>query len=272
MSFAESACSPRTRGFSVDRDLVIAKIIGQYRLRRTFLSFEIALQNQLDAKRREITRPPGLAKWSVKQANAIIDRTPELQDLVASWEPTHQLAIANHHVQRLATERELRACVKLLPVAGWVDTIPGFGLIGLSLIIGECGDLDNYATPAKVWKRMGLGVREDGTRQRRVAGTTLEEALAIGFCPRRRALSHVIGESLLRGNGDGAYHAYYTQEKERQLAKFPDPVIRVGEDGKKKDIRKLLAHRRALRHMEKRLLRNLWREWHHQSDSNVVAV
>lgn len=140
------------------------------------------------------------------------------------------------HLERLATE---------LPVWPWVASVRGFGALGLAQIVGECGDLHNYANPAKVWKRMGLAVI-DGARQGK--RTDPEEALAHGYSPHRRSIMYVSSDSLIKGNRDGAYRAYYLAEKERQRAKLPDaPQAHI--------------HNRALRHTAKRLLRDLWRSW-----------
>jgi hypothetical protein len=143
-------------------------------------------------------------------------------------------------------EKRLERLAKQLPVWSWVDGVKGFGAMGLAQIVAECGDLHNYANPAKVWKRMGLAVMPDGTRQRKVADA--EQALAHGYSPTRRSIMYVLADSLIKTNGDGPYRTYYLAEKERQRAKLPDaPQAHI--------------HNRALRHTAKRLLRDLWRAW-----------
>jgi hypothetical protein len=142
-------------------------------------------------------------------------------------------------------EKRLERLAKELPVYQWVTGVRGFGALGFAQIVAECGDLSHYANPAKVWKRMGLAVMPDGTRQRKVAG---EEAIAHGYSPQRRSIMYVLADSLIKTNGDGEYRAYYLAEKERQRAKLPDaPQAHI--------------HNRALRHLAKRLLKHLWHEW-----------
>jgi hypothetical protein len=118
-----------------------------------------------------------------------------------------------------------------------------------------------------VWKRMGLGVDDQGKAQRRARG---DEGKIQGFSPTRRALMHVIGDNLIRQNytpdrQDGDYRLVYRQYKDDQLAKYPEVMANVVNKttGKTevKNISKARAHKRSLRYMEKRLLRNIWREW-----------
>lgn len=147
--------------------------------------------------------------------------------------------------QRLRYERRMAQLAKLLPVYPWVKSVRGFGELSLAQIVGECGDLDNYAGPAKVWKRMGLAVI-DGGRQRRVAGAA---ALDHGYAPYRRSLMWNVGEALIKLNQGGPYRTYYLEEKKRQREK-------LGEEAAQAHV-----HNRAKRHMEKRLLRDLWKVW-----------
>src|SRR5678815_4550370 len=52
-----------------------------------------------------------------------------------------------------------------LPIAEWVShrNQTGFGMIGLAKVVGECGNISNYANPGKVWRRMGCAPwRYDG--------------------------------------------------------------------------------------------------------------
>lgn len=157
----------------------------------------------------------------------------------------------------LAKERKIpeKAMAKLameLPVWPFVDAICGFGAMGLAQIVGECGDLGAYANPAKVWKRMGLAVF-NGKSQRRVAGA---EAIEQGYSPERRAIMFCIGDSLLKKQN--CYRELYLERK----------VYEAGKLAEREDVPvKLLAHRRAQRYAEKRLLRDLWRAWRGQAVS-----
>lgn len=146
---------------------------------------------------------------------------------------------------RKAVEKQLEKLAKSLPVyATFTKPTKGLGAGGLALIIGETGDLSQYANPAKVWKRMGLAVI-NGERQRRVAGNA-DAALLHGYSSHRRQIMWNIGDSMVKV-GD-TYRQVYLDRKEYEKAKDPDATP-------------MHHHRRAQRYMEKRILRDLWRAW-----------
>lgn len=160
------------------------------------------------------------------------------------------LAIEPIKGPRRAYEKQIIALAMQLPVWPWVQAIPGFGPLGLGLVIAEIGDLGNYPNPAKVWKRMGVAVI-DGRAQRRVRDT--EEGIRQGFSPRRRSLLYVIGDALIKQNknedgSDGEYRSLYLSRKAYEVEKDPGQT-------------KIVYHFRASRYMQKRLLRELWRAW-----------
>jgi hypothetical protein len=153
---------------------------------------------------------------------------------------------------RKERERKLVKLAKSLPVwSEWAEGIRGLGALGLGQIVGECGDLNNYSTPAKLWKRMGLAVMPDGTRQRRVKD---QDAEIHGYSPRRRAVMAVIGISMVMQKGD--YYELYINRKE-----YEEIEALVG------GIERTPKHidNRARRYMQKRILRDLWRAWRRQS-------
>lgn len=133
---------------------------------------------------------------------------------------------------RKLVERRLEKLAKTLPVAPWVVSIRGVGLASLAAIVGEAGDLSTYSTPAKLWKRLGLAVMPDGTRQRRIGGA---DAIAHGYSPQRRSVVWNIGACIVKAGGPlkEAYDARKLIELER--------VETRGH-----------AHNRAQRYIEKR--------------------
>lgn len=174
------------------------------------------------------------------------------------------------HSHRLKAERGVKNAAAQLPIIEWIDTVKGCGHLGLGLIIGEAGDLTRYDNPAKLWKRMGLAVF-DGRAQRRIAakpdvarGRTkrqaADDAIAMGYSPRRRSLMHVIGDCLIKQNknpdgSDGYYRALYLERKARETELHPDLSL-------------IHRHKRAMRYMEKRFLLHLWQEWRRRASGN----
>src|SRR5690606_39253792 len=99
---------------------------------------------------------------------------------------------------RADTEKEMARLARTLPVWPWVESVEGFGAIGLAKIVGEAGDLSNYATKERLWKRLGLAVL-DGMRQGNPGkAASAEDWTAHGYNPRRRAEIWMIADSLFR--------------------------------------------------------------------------
>lgn len=144
--------------------------------------------------------------------------------------------------ERKACQKELLKLVKPLPVMAWVGTVKGLGLPSVAAIIGEAGDLAAYSNPGKLWKRMGLAVIDGKGQGKR---NNAEEALRHGYSPARRSEMHVVGDCLVRAGGP--YADLYRERKAYEAER----------DG----ITKMHAHKRALRYIEKRLLRQMWQAW-----------
>lgn len=174
------------------------------------------------------------------------------------------------HQGRLEHQHILELQAKYLDAWPWVESIRGFGIMNFATIVGETTTmsldgvvrhLSHYPTPAAVWKRMGIGLvgnsiqRRISSRGKRGREKTDAQMLAEahGFRPRRRALMHVIGDSLIKGNHaedgtPGRYYAMYLARKVVESEKAP------GE-------RSMILHKRAMRYMEKQLLKHLWQQW-----------
>lgn len=234
------------------------------RVRSELLSAELRLSNQLDATERQISGKIKGATRRRKTEPFVI--SPTVREAAKTVKPMLAPMLKMLEKQRKAKDKEIQKLAEQLPAwATWAKAVRGIGPLALGLLVGETGDLSNYANPAKVWKRMGLAVIH-GERQRRVAGNP---ALAIehGYNPKRRALAFVIGDCLIKQNGDGPYRALYLQRKAFELTRLPEAPKRrkrvVEEDGavEKKSGRLLWAHRRASRYMQKRFLVDLWSAW-----------
>lgn len=161
--------------------------------------------------------------------------------------------------------KEMEILAKMFPV--WSDfgkDVRGFGAASLATIIAEAGSLSNYATIARLWKRLGLAVL-DGVRQGGLGkGAGAEAWIAHGYNPSRRSAIWNIGDTMLKAqvrkvkNADGedtgertslgVYGQIYLDRKAYEIARNPD-------------IAPIQAHRRAQRYMEKRLIKHLWQAW-----------
>jgi hypothetical protein len=195
-------------------------------------------------------------------------------------------------------KKKLGEIAKKLPVAAWAmhKDQSGFGLQSLGTVIGETGDLANYANPAKMWRRMGLAPYEkDGemlmgatwkSRSNNKKGLTKlgpEDWEDFGYCPRRRSISWNIGECLIKQNGDGPYRQRWLDAKVRAYEMHPEktdswnwsicdkckgvelPCKTCGGTGYKcghaNNHGKLLA--------TKLLFKNLWFEWQRRSGGAI---
>lgn len=151
---------------------------------------------------------------------------------------------------RSSIEKQLRTLARKLPVWPWAEALNGFGELGLATVVGEAGDLSNYANPAKVWKRFGLHV-SDGKAARNTTGE-------VGHSAARRSASWVIADSLLRQ--DNPYQKLYRERRAYEIARNPDFDKGIDpKTGKQKAT--MHCDRRARRYAEKRFLRDLWRAW-----------
>jgi len=162
---------------------------------------------------------------------------------------------AQFEASRKEVEKHMEREAKKLPAFAWVQGIKGFGVGSLAAVIGETGDLSNYSTHSKLWKRLGLAVI-NGERQRRVSGA---DAMLHGYSPSRRSIVWNIGQCVFKaqsqridkGTGEvlreaGEYRKLYDARKELELTRVES---------------KAHAHNRATRYMEKKLMRDLWRAW-----------
>lgn len=143
--------------------------------------------------------------------------------------------------KRKLHEKRLKVLARSLPVWEWTEGIRGVSEISLASLVGESGDVNNYDTVSKLWKRFGLAVI-DGERQRKVSGA---KALEHGYCPRRRSVVWNVGACLIRAKNEHYKEIYDTRKKIER----PN----VDSDGH--------AHNRAKRYMEKRFLADFWAEW-----------
>jgi len=144
-------------------------------------------------------------------------------------------------------EKEMIGLSRELPVYEWSRGVLGEGT-ALAVIVGEAGDLNNYSDPAKLWKRLGLAPKEAYPQAASGAHMTPKQ--------RRSQIWVSVGSNLLR-KLHPVYKPLYDQKKAEYLARGEaEPFWQ--KDGKPD---RLHAHNAALRFMEKRVLKHLWRAW-----------
>lgn len=161
-------------------------------------------------------------------------------------------------------EKAMAKLAKTLPVwTAWGESLHGFGEKGLAQILGESGDLSNYANVAKLWKRLGLAVM-DGKRQGKPGeGASAETWIAHGYSPERRSIIWNIGQSLFKAQSQRI------DEETGEILREAGPYRKIydAEKLKQKDRVKTAkhAHNRAMRYMEKRFIADLWSAWREAS-------
>ncbi len=164
-------------------------------------------------------------------------------------------------VHRDHVEKRMRQLAESLPVARWVKSVRGFGMLGLAIVVGEAGDIANYATKERLWKRLGLAVI-DGERQQRRTG--VDEAAKHGYNPRRRAEFWTICDSMFRHQWNG--------EKDDRPAGPAGPYgeVYAARKAYTSESRLWTGARRendARRIMGKALIADLHAEWHRAVNS-----
>lgn len=174
---------------------------------------------------------------------------------------TTQMAIDGFEEMRKSIETQMKSVAKELPVHDWVEHEQqrGFGTLFLAIVIGETGDLANYANPGKVWRRMGCApwTKNDETlmgatwrgRSKSKTQTKLHAAdwEEYGYSPRRRSISYLIGDGIVKNN-KSIYRERYETKKAELQEKHPD-------------YNKMRCHLHGMLLATKLLLKNLWLEW-----------
>lgn len=160
-------------------------------------------------------------------------------------------------------EKQMVRILKDLPIYQWVLDTPGLGALSAARILGETGDMMNYSTPAKIWKRMGLAVMNGNRQGRPGQNASADEWIEHGYSPHRRSIMWVIGDCLVKAKGP--YREYYLECKAQEIERAEAsgltvaPAAKIPAKDKDAYMSQGHVHNRAKRKMEKRLLRNFWR-------------
>jgi hypothetical protein len=177
---------------------------------------------------------------------------------------------------REATEKNMKSLAVKLPVwAAFAKEIRGFGELGLAVIIAETttpeGNLSNYSSVGKLWKRLGLAVI-DGRRQGNPGkDATDNDWITHGYNRQRRAeMWAFFSDILFRAQwaADKDEDGKNPKDSGKPVAIAAHPLGRYGEVYAERkawmlarDLTLGHAHNDARRYMTKRLLKHLWQAW-----------
>lgn len=162
--------------------------------------------------------------------------------------------MANENFDRLVTakKKNLVKMVRCLPAWEFVKPIRGAAENSVYSMIGECGNLSNYANPAKVWKRLGLHVYNGSApstwRKGIKKGMDSDGWIEMGYSPARRSSVFVWADSMMKMNKD-KYREIYEREKEKKLSLESDEWPRMR------------CHLHGLRVMSKKFVADFWGAW-----------
>lgn len=167
--------------------------------------------------------------------------------------------------------KEMTKLAKELPIHDWFCKFDGCSSMGLAMLIAEIGNLSDYENPAKVWKRMGLAVRNGSAEK------NTEKGVQVGYSVRRRMIAYRISSSIVKK--DGYYRNVYDKRKEYEIERdsllgnidfIRERKVKMLAQFQSSENKKLIQNNqlpksvidlRAQRYMVKRLLRDMWMEW-----------
>jgi hypothetical protein len=253
-SEAATAVVPEGQKSAAAHSRTIETLRELHRKRQDFHRAEKSLTLQIKAVCRRLCA--GDKDEGGKLYLAAMAGSGDVQAMIAQdWSAPFVQARSILEGNRKGVEKQMEKLAKSLPIYAWVDSIKGFGAGSLAAVIGEAGDLSNYPTHSHLWKRLGLAVI-DGGRQRMVSGA---DALKHGYCPSRRSIIWNIGGCVLKSQSQridketgqikteaGEYRKLYDARKELELTRVET---------------KAHAHNRSTRYIEKKLMRELWKQW-----------
>ncbi len=230
-----------------------------------------------EAERKKINgRAERFVRQVMANGSAPSDEENRLYDAVAPRIDVFRQSMAPLIADRIQLEKEMRKMARGLSVwSGFAVAVKGFGELGLAVVVGECGNLANYAGPYKVNKRLGLAPYDghSGKAWRipkwRPRELTAEEWMEyLDYSPQRQAeIYSVVSDPLLRAQTVAARRERGDhQGPDAQCAlvapyRFIYDVRRAHTAQTNPDWTKAHSHNDALRIMTKALIRDLWCAW-----------
>lgn len=178
-------------------------------------------------------------------------------------------ARAGVHLASLTPKKAAEKLAKRLDhCKEFVEATIGFGYGGLAMIVGEAGDIGNYANPGKLWKRMGMAPVKGQccATWRARGGLSAAEWGAAGYSPRRRSVMYQITDSMLKNKACPFYAVYidrkaYLVAREEAKGKQVLPAKKITKQNSEASISLGHIDNMARHYAAKRLLRELWKCW-----------
>lgn len=206
----------------------------------------VRMKKQAEKLVKSAKNPIALAEQEAEFfASATDDACRDLSD--SAW--TYALSVVPIQRKIASIEKQMTKIAELLPGWSFVEGVNGYGAVGFASIVGECGNLSNFASPAKLWKFLGIAPKH----------CYIKQAGGVPEIPKeRRSVSWKYAESMFKAKN--AYTTLYRSRREYEAANHPE--FDTGKTNAKGG-KQLTKHcdNRARRYAEKRFLRDLWRAW-----------
>lgn len=206
-------------------------------------------------------------------------KSQEESDAVIGAALADHLAMAKAALEPVTKFRErveklMRAKAEALPGFMPTSRTPGFSALGFAVIIGEAGNLSNYTSERKLWRRLGLATAPGheahaySTWKRLGLPTGQWDApeypgqpLRAGYAPKRLGQIYgVVTVPLFMFKAKNRYGAVYEARQTHTAITHPRGTA---EECKADPVRWTPKHAQndAMRVMTKALISDLWSEW-----------
>ena len=276
----ESLCI-RLQEFQVERKFAISleKGIVQRVSARVVRAIGVAPDTGETARTIAWKRAEGIVR------NAFAGKAPAEADAEIAAVLQWQLEAARRALEpislfRTSIEKDMDATAAQLPGLDIIEHTPGFATRGLAVIVGEAGNLSNYSTERKLWRRLGLGTAPGHEAHaystwRRIGLPNGEweapsfpgEPLRAGYAPARLGQIYgVVTIPLFMSKSKNKYGAVYDARRARTALTHP---LGTAAECKADPNRWTKAHgdMDARRIMTKSLISDLWSEWRRSGGS-----
>jgi len=248
-----------------EKDPIMVQLEQAHRLREDFLKMRIMIGNQISAIKRRIKLIPD----------------PEARQYVETQlQPdVHFEAITGADIYDRAEKAYAKQMIQLakqLPCHDWWCEQDGCSTLSFAALIAEAGDIGGYSSPAKLWKRLGLAVCNEGDHAGE-AEKNRQKGVNTGYSKRRRMIMYRISSAIVKKKGKyrDIYDRRKAYEAERDLAGYNQPYVarnkkfmtdayKSPENAKRVkngQLPRTMIDLRAQRYMVKRLVCDLWAEW-----------